>query len=191
MDVVLDAAHQLGTGMWTTQDALSLHVPTPTIDIAVAMRNLSGMETMRHAINQNFGDNTTRGLCRSKAPDRTCQEQPVRRFHPDLCAGLCPAGGSLKSLPIQPGYSRQSRASGEVGASSGRNSSRASRRYTGKNAGAIEPDPETRARQAGLGTPGTLARMVQTATALGIPAPASMASLAYIDSLPPATYLPT
>ncbi len=35
VDVVLDAAHQLGTGMWTSQDALSLHVPTPTIDIAV------------------------------------------------------------------------------------------------------------------------------------------------------------
>ena len=32
VDVVLDAAHQLGTGMWTSQDALALHVPTPTID---------------------------------------------------------------------------------------------------------------------------------------------------------------
>ena len=43
VDVVLDAAHQLGTGMWTSQDALALHVPTPTIDTAVVMRNLSGL----------------------------------------------------------------------------------------------------------------------------------------------------
>ena len=32
VDEVLDAAHQKGTGMWTSQDALALHVPTPTID---------------------------------------------------------------------------------------------------------------------------------------------------------------
>jgi 6-phosphogluconate dehydrogenase len=55
VDVVLDAAHQLGTGMWTTQDALSLHVPTPTIDSAVVMRNLSGLEVERAAIHAKFG----------------------------------------------------------------------------------------------------------------------------------------
>lgn len=55
VDVVLDAAHQLGTGMWTTQDALNLHVPTPTIDTAVVTRNLSGLEDQRTAISQQFG----------------------------------------------------------------------------------------------------------------------------------------
>ena len=55
VDVVLDAAHQLGTGMWTTQDALTLHVPTPTIDTAVVMRNLSGLEEQRAAISRKFG----------------------------------------------------------------------------------------------------------------------------------------
>ncbi len=55
VDVVLDAAHQLGTGMWTSQDALALHVPTPTIDTAVVMRNLSGLEDQRTVISQKFG----------------------------------------------------------------------------------------------------------------------------------------
>src|SRR4030042_1307790 len=55
VDVVLDAAHQLGTGMWTSQDALSLHVPTPTIDSAVVTRNLSGLESARRAVSQKEG----------------------------------------------------------------------------------------------------------------------------------------
>jgi 6-phosphogluconate dehydrogenase len=54
LDVVLDAAHQLGTGMWTTQDALTLHIPTPTIDTAVVMRNLSGSVEQRQAISQKY-----------------------------------------------------------------------------------------------------------------------------------------
>ncbi len=55
VDVVLDAAHQLGTGMWTSQDAFALHVPTPTIDSAVVSRNLSGLEAERRAISQKYG----------------------------------------------------------------------------------------------------------------------------------------
>jgi 6-phosphogluconate dehydrogenase len=47
IDVILDAARQKGTGMWTSQDALELQVPVPTVDIAVAMRNLSAIEKER------------------------------------------------------------------------------------------------------------------------------------------------
>lgn len=52
IDLILDVARQKGTGQWTSQDALNLKVPTPTVDVAVAMRNLSGRETMRHAANK-------------------------------------------------------------------------------------------------------------------------------------------
>jgi len=55
IDVVLDAARQKGTGMWTSQDALALHEPTPNIDIAVAMRNLSGLDDERAAVTKKFG----------------------------------------------------------------------------------------------------------------------------------------
>ena len=41
IDEILDVAKQKGTGMWTSQSAMELQVPTPTIDIAVAMRDLS------------------------------------------------------------------------------------------------------------------------------------------------------
>jgi 6-phosphogluconate dehydrogenase len=42
VDKIRDAAGQKGTGKWTSQDALDLQVPVPTIDVAVAMRDLSG-----------------------------------------------------------------------------------------------------------------------------------------------------
>lgn len=41
IDVILGVARQLGTGMWTSQSAMELGVPTPCIDIAVTMRAMS------------------------------------------------------------------------------------------------------------------------------------------------------
>ena len=41
IDEILDVAKQNGTGLWTSQSAMELQVPTPTIDLAVAMRDLS------------------------------------------------------------------------------------------------------------------------------------------------------
>lgn len=41
IDQILDVAHQNGTGMWASQSAMELKVPTPTIDAAVAMRDMS------------------------------------------------------------------------------------------------------------------------------------------------------
>jgi len=41
IDELLDVAKQNGTGMWTSQSAMELQAPTPTIDLAVALRDLS------------------------------------------------------------------------------------------------------------------------------------------------------
>lgn len=41
LDEIMDVANQKGTGMWTSQSAMELQVPIPTIDLAVAMRDLS------------------------------------------------------------------------------------------------------------------------------------------------------
>lgn len=41
IDKILDSAKQKGTGAWTSEDAMSLQVPIPVIDIAVSMRDLS------------------------------------------------------------------------------------------------------------------------------------------------------
>jgi 6-phosphogluconate dehydrogenase len=47
VEVILDAAKQKGTGKWTEWDATDLQVPTPTIDAAVTMRNLSSLKNER------------------------------------------------------------------------------------------------------------------------------------------------
>ena len=47
IDEILDVAKQKGTGMWTSQSAMELSVPIPTIDTAVEMRNLSMLDKQR------------------------------------------------------------------------------------------------------------------------------------------------
>jgi 6-phosphogluconate dehydrogenase len=56
VDMILDRAMQKGTGEWTASDALELEVPTPTIDLAVAMRNLSGRKSQREAASRALDD---------------------------------------------------------------------------------------------------------------------------------------
>jgi len=51
IDEILDVAKQKGTGMWTSQSAMELQVPIPTIDLAVAMRDLSRFVKEREQAN--------------------------------------------------------------------------------------------------------------------------------------------
>lgn len=55
IDFILDEAKQKGTGMWTSQDGMELQVPAPTIDIAVRMRNMSAMKSIRKNISNHLG----------------------------------------------------------------------------------------------------------------------------------------
>ena len=54
IDVILDEAKQKGTGMWTSQSAMELHEPTPTIDLAVSMRDLSAFKDQRAAASRLY-----------------------------------------------------------------------------------------------------------------------------------------
>lgn len=47
VSMILDRAKQKGTGKWTSQNALDLGIPTPTIDAAVSARNMSGLKEER------------------------------------------------------------------------------------------------------------------------------------------------
>ncbi|HEY6978611.1 MAG TPA: NADP-dependent phosphogluconate dehydrogenase [Chitinophagaceae bacterium] len=47
LDMILDKAGSKGTGKWTSQDAMDLPVPIPTVDAAVAARDLSGYKEER------------------------------------------------------------------------------------------------------------------------------------------------
>jgi 6-phosphogluconate dehydrogenase len=54
IDLIKSVAKQKGTGMWTSQSAMELMVPTPTIDLAVSMRDLSGFVDDREAANKIY-----------------------------------------------------------------------------------------------------------------------------------------
>lgn len=54
IDEILDVARQKGTGMWTSQSAMELQVPIPTIDMAVSMRDLSVFEKQRELADKIF-----------------------------------------------------------------------------------------------------------------------------------------
>ena len=47
IDKILDEAKQKGTGKWTSQDAMEIQVPVPTIDAAVSMRDISAYKSER------------------------------------------------------------------------------------------------------------------------------------------------
>ena len=47
LSLILDRAQQKGTGKWTSQNAMDLGIPTPTIDAAVTSRNLSALKDER------------------------------------------------------------------------------------------------------------------------------------------------
>src|SRR5450759_1405822 len=64
IDEILDVAKQKGTGMWTSQSAMELQVPIPTIDLAVAMRDLSVFAKEREQAS-------------------TIYQRPMRRFNGD------------------------------------------------------------------------------------------------------------
>lgn len=50
VDAILDKAAQKGTGMWTSESAMELHIPIPTIDEAVAARDISSFKQEREII---------------------------------------------------------------------------------------------------------------------------------------------
>ncbi len=52
--MILDKAGSKGTGKWTSQEAMDLPVSIPTIDIAVAMRDLSVYKDQRVAASKIY-----------------------------------------------------------------------------------------------------------------------------------------
>ncbi len=58
VDLITDVAKQKGTGAWTSQDAMELQVPVPTVDVAVGMRNLSAFGEERSAAGSLFNIQT-------------------------------------------------------------------------------------------------------------------------------------
>ncbi len=54
VDMILDKAGAKGTGKWTSEAAMDLPDPIPTIDIAVTMRNISALKAERESANNIY-----------------------------------------------------------------------------------------------------------------------------------------
>ncbi len=59
VDEILDTAGQKGTGKWTSQAAMDLGVPVPTIDSAVSMRQISAQKQVRGKLAERFDADLT------------------------------------------------------------------------------------------------------------------------------------
>jgi 6-phosphogluconate dehydrogenase len=81
IDKILDRAAQKGTGLWTSESALQLHVPAPTIDEAVAARDLSSFKKERIIIS-GFHKGS---IPANNHPDKT---QVIRQLHDALYFGM-------------------------------------------------------------------------------------------------------
>jgi len=56
VDIILDKAGAKGTGKWTSQNAMDLALPIPTIDAAVAARDISVYKDQRNAAAELYGN---------------------------------------------------------------------------------------------------------------------------------------
>ena len=80
VDLILDKAGAKGTGKWTSQDALNIAVPIPSIDSAVTMRNLSSLKTQRIEAAKLYA--------KQGAPQTTDQQAWINHVHDALLFGI-------------------------------------------------------------------------------------------------------
>jgi len=80
VDSILDKAAQKGTGMWTSESAMELHVPVPTIDEAVAARDVSIFKQEREMI-QGFRSTMPQPALKDK-------EAAIKELHDALYFGI-------------------------------------------------------------------------------------------------------
>ena len=182
VDKILDAARQKGTGQWASQDALNLHVPTPAIDAAVALRSLSGLEEERSALAARFG-----------VPRRAYQgERPVlvEQIRGALYAGmlLAYAQGMAQLRAASQAYGYNLDLSTVARIWRGGCIIRSALLEPIRAAYSRRPDLAHLLSDEVLGNiaaerTADLRKVVQTAADLELPAPGMMASLAYFDSL--------
>ncbi|MCL4465569.1 MAG: NADP-dependent phosphogluconate dehydrogenase [Chloroflexi bacterium] len=180
IDLILDKAKQKGTGEWASQDAMRLRVPTPTIDTAVAVRNLSALKDERLAANNRLqGPTPVLGGKR---------EEFLERLRDSLYAAViityAQGMAQLRAASLTHGY----RLALEDVAKIWRGGCiiRAALLEKIRDAFRVQPDLANLLVDPYLGTEvekrqEALRKVVGAAAEAGIPTPALMASLAYFD----------
>jgi 6-phosphogluconate dehydrogenase len=181
VDVILDEAAQKGTGKWTSQDAMDLGVPIPTIDMAVESRFISAYKEERVA--------ASRVLPGPEARFEGSRDQLVEDVRDALFAAkICSYAQGMALLETA---SREYEYDLDLAAIARiwRGGCIIRAAFLNDVAKAFEKDPElpnlllspyfTKAVEE---RHDALRCAIQTATALGIPCPGLGASLAYYDS---------
>jgi 6-phosphogluconate dehydrogenase len=181
VDLILDQAGQKGTGKWTTQDAADLGVPIPNIDAALWARNISaykaervaastvlvGPSVVRIPLDAAFVDSVRdalyAGFIISYAQAMSLLRAASHEYGYDLplaeIARIWKGGCIIRSQllnPIQAAFTRD------------------------PDLINLLVDQEFSGKINQLQT--SVRRIVQQATAIGVPVPALSASLAYFDS---------
>lgn len=181
VDVILDEARQKGTGKWTSQDALDLGAPTPTINAAVESRIISAYKQERMAASQVIA-----GPEIAFAGDREVMINAVRDalYAAKICS-YAQGFALLKAASAEYDYGLnygeiariwrggciiRARLLEDVRAAYARNPDLTNLLMDPYFKGAVE------SRQ------GALRQVVQTAVGMGIPVLALSASLAYFDA---------
>ncbi|AHF15922.1 NADP-dependent phosphogluconate dehydrogenase [Niabella soli] len=80
VDMILDKAEQLGTGLWTSQSALELNVPLSTIDVSVSMRYLSSLKEARVAYSKQYNHQNKKTGVAIEALKIACRDALVFAF---------------------------------------------------------------------------------------------------------------
>lgn len=188
IDLIRGEAAQLGTGVWTAQTAMDLQVPSPNVDIAVAMRNLSALDQERRAAAVALGSLHEREHRTAQAEDAAAllTIEDVRRA---LFAGMI--------VTYAQGFAHLRTASTVLGldlrledvASVWRAGCIIRSALLRDIRAAFRRQPELANLLADRDLAGTiasrredLARTVRAAASTGVPAPGLMAALAYVDA---------
>jgi 6-phosphogluconate dehydrogenase len=181
VDMILDRARQKGTGKWTSWDALDLQTPVPTIDVAVAMRNMSDYIEERKQAGQALS-----GSSKSFQGDR---ETFARQLERGLFAAVILTYAQGMSLLRQASHKYGYRLNLESVARIWRGGCiiRARLLEDIRSAFQSQPDLENLLLSSALGKEvmdrqDDLRKVVCTGADLGVPVPGFMSALAYYDA---------
>ncbi len=181
VDVILDEAQQKGTGKWTSQDALDLGAPIPTINAAVESRIISAYKAERVAASQVLA-----GPQIAYEGDRWALIEDMRRalYAAKICS-YAQGMALLRAASQEHGYALQM---GEI-AKLWRGGCIIRAKFLNDITSAYERDPELTNllldayfKEAILGRQDALRRVIGVAVSQGIPCLALSSALAYFDA---------
>ncbi|MGD1946301.1 MAG: NADP-dependent phosphogluconate dehydrogenase [Croceivirga sp.] len=95
VDLILDKAKQKGTGKWTSQNAMELGIPVPTIDIAVSMREISALKEERILADELYERPVPEEVIKSTLVDK-CEQALYFAFIMTYAQGMHQLGDASK-----------------------------------------------------------------------------------------------